>query len=80
MDEMSHADAESVAVAAGHHHVKVGIAELHAGRDRNGASVQAVETVGTDESGKVGGAANTGHNHQVFGLNGKVGGGLLKGA
>src|SRR5207249_653254 len=57
VDEVVAADAESVAVAAGHHHGQMVVAHLHPGGHCQCASVQGVHAVGFDEAGEVRGAA-----------------------
>jgi len=53
VDEMIAADAIAVAVAPGADDFKLVIAQLGAGADRQGASVQGVHAVGVDEAGQV---------------------------
>ena len=63
--EVVAADAEAVAVAAGHQHGQIVIGELHSSGHRQRAAVQGVHAVGVDVAGKVGGTADTADGDHV---------------
>ena len=51
-----------------HHHVQLGIGQLQAGGERNGAAVRGVERIQVDVAGNASGAADAGDDGQVPGV------------
>jgi hypothetical protein len=65
MYDMIAADGKQVAVAAEHHHVQLGIAQLEPGGERNGAAVRAVLGVEVEVPGRARRAADARY-HRSF--------------
>src|SRR5262249_60221199 len=68
VDEVTDADAISVAVAAGYHHIQVVIGQLDPFRHCDRAAMQTVHAIGMKESRQVRCAADARNDHQVFGF------------
>src|ERR1017187_3964843 len=62
------ADREQVAIAGVNHHVQLGVRQLQTGGERNGAAVGGVERVLFDVASNASGAADTGDNGDVPGV------------
>ena len=72
VDEVPEADAVSVPVATGNHHLQVVIGKLCARGHRHRPPVQAVHSVGVNEARKVRRAADARNQKEVLGLDGKL--------
>ena len=60
------ADGGKIAVAGVHHNVQLGIGQLQAGGEGNGAAVGGVERIELDVAGNAAGAADAGNQCQRF--------------
>src|SRR5581483_212069 len=79
VDKVADADAVTIAVATGDDDFEVVIGQLDAGGHRERASVKRVNSVGMHVAGQIGGAADTGDDHQILGGDVGVAGGHLHG-
>ena len=79
VEEVIAADGEAVAVAADRHDVQLGAGDLDAGRERQGAAMDAVEAVRRDVAGEARRAADAGDDDRLPRLPLQLGHGAVEG-